>query len=74
MYAGGYAVWLAYGFSIGSLPLIVVDAIGLVCGHRDARDRWPARVARAAGDLEELPRLKNHPRGGEECRIAAWLV
>jgi uncharacterized protein with PQ loop repeat len=32
VYAGGYGIWLAYGLSIGSLPLIVVDAIGLVCG------------------------------------------
>jgi uncharacterized protein with PQ loop repeat len=31
VYAGGYAVWLAYGVSIASLPLIVVDAIGVVC-------------------------------------------
>jgi uncharacterized protein with PQ loop repeat len=32
VYAGGYAIWLAYGVSIASLPLIVVDAIGLLCG------------------------------------------
>ena len=31
-YAGGYAVWLLYGVSIGSLPLILVDAAGLLCG------------------------------------------
>lgn len=31
VYAGGYAIWLAYGLSIGSSPLIVVDGIGLVC-------------------------------------------
>jgi uncharacterized protein with PQ loop repeat len=31
IYAGGYAIWLAYGLSIGSSPLIVVDGIGLVC-------------------------------------------
>jgi hypothetical protein len=31
-YAGGYAIWLAYGFSTGSLPLIVVDTVGLFCG------------------------------------------
>ena len=31
-YAGGYAVWLLYGLSIGSLPLILVDAAGLACG------------------------------------------
>ena len=31
-YAGGYAIWLCYGVSIKSLPLIVVDAAGLACG------------------------------------------
>ena len=31
-YAGGYAVWLLYGLSIDSLPLILVDAVGLACG------------------------------------------
>jgi uncharacterized protein with PQ loop repeat len=31
VYAGGYAIWLAYGMSIGSLPLIIVDALGVVC-------------------------------------------
>jgi uncharacterized protein with PQ loop repeat len=31
-YAGGYAIWLVYGVSIRSAPLIVVDAVGLLCG------------------------------------------
>src|SRR5215471_7128071 len=31
-YAGGYAIWLTYGFSTGSLPLIIVDTVGLLCG------------------------------------------
>jgi uncharacterized protein with PQ loop repeat len=31
-YAGGYAIWLSYGLSTGSLPLIVVDTVGLFCG------------------------------------------
>lgn len=31
-YAGGYAIWLTYGLSTGSLPLIVVDTVGLFCG------------------------------------------
>src|SRR5687767_15599381 len=31
-YAGGYAVWLLYGLSIESMPLIMVDAAGLACG------------------------------------------
>jgi len=31
-YAGGYAIWLTYGLSTGSIPLIVVDTVGLLCG------------------------------------------
>jgi hypothetical protein len=31
-YVGGYAIWLIYGLSTGSLPLIVVDTVGLLCG------------------------------------------
>jgi uncharacterized protein with PQ loop repeat len=31
-YVGGYAIWLAYGLGTGSIPLIVVDAVGLLCG------------------------------------------
>jgi uncharacterized protein with PQ loop repeat len=31
-YVGGYAIWFAYGISVGSAPLIVVDAIGILCG------------------------------------------
>ena len=30
-YAGGYGIWLAYGLSTGSIPLIVVDTVGLLC-------------------------------------------
>jgi uncharacterized protein with PQ loop repeat len=30
-YAAGYAIWLAYGLSTGSIPLIVVDTVGLLC-------------------------------------------
>jgi uncharacterized protein with PQ loop repeat len=30
-YAGGYAIWLAYGLATGSLPLIVTDTVGLLC-------------------------------------------
>jgi uncharacterized protein with PQ loop repeat len=31
-YAGSYAIWLLYGLSVGNLPLIIVDAVGLLCG------------------------------------------
>ena len=31
-YVGGYAIWLLYGLSLESVPMILVHAIGLVCG------------------------------------------
>jgi hypothetical protein len=31
-YVGGYGIWLSYGLSVGSIPLIVVDTAGLLCG------------------------------------------
>jgi uncharacterized protein with PQ loop repeat len=31
-YVGGYAIWLLYGLTIASVPVIVVHAVGLVCG------------------------------------------
>ncbi len=31
-YVGGYAIWLVYGLSLGNVPIVVVDALGLVCG------------------------------------------
>ena len=32
VYVGGFAVWLLYGIGIGDLPVILVHAVGLVCG------------------------------------------
>jgi hypothetical protein len=31
-YVGGYAIWLLYGVSIGSVPIVLVHAVGLGCG------------------------------------------
>jgi uncharacterized protein with PQ loop repeat len=31
-YVGGYAIWLLYGLSIGSAPIVLVHAVGLACG------------------------------------------
>jgi hypothetical protein len=31
-YVGGHLVWLLYGLSLESLPMIVVHSIGLACG------------------------------------------
>jgi hypothetical protein len=32
VYVGGYAIWVLYGLSLGNAPIVVVDALGLVCG------------------------------------------
>jgi len=32
VYTGGYLIWLLYGLSVASMPLIVVDVVGLLCG------------------------------------------
>lgn len=31
-YVGGYAIWLAYGLTTGSVPIILVHAVGLASG------------------------------------------
>ena len=57
VYVGGFAVWLLYGLGIGDLTVIVVHAVGLVCGTVTLavalRLRIPAVVAatsRSAGE------------------------
>ncbi len=32
VYVGGFAVWLLYGLGVGDVPIILVHAVGLVCG------------------------------------------
>ena len=32
LYAGGYAIWLLYGLSVGNVPLTIVDGVGVLCG------------------------------------------
>jgi uncharacterized protein with PQ loop repeat len=31
-YVGGYAIWLLYGMSMQSVPIVAVNAVGLVSG------------------------------------------
>jgi uncharacterized protein with PQ loop repeat len=31
-YVGGYAIWLVYGMSIQSVPIVLVHALGLASG------------------------------------------
>ena len=71
-YAGGYAVWLAYGLSSGSLPLIVVDAIGLVCGGLTLavalRLRGPLLAPSTRG---RCPPAQDAPAGRAADRVSA---
>ena len=67
-YAGGYAIWLAYGLSTGSVPLIVVDTVGLLCAgltlavalsHRGSLIRpasWTSRTETSTGARWTSPR------------------
>ena len=52
-YAGGYAIWLAYGLSTGSLPLIVVDTAGLFCGGLTLAVALSLRLAYPPSHLEQ---------------------
>jgi uncharacterized protein with PQ loop repeat len=42
-YTGGYAIWLAYGLSTGSVPLIIVDTVGLLCAGLTIAVAWSLR-------------------------------
>ncbi len=65
VYVGGFAVWLLYGLGIGDVPVIVVHAVGLVCGTVTLavalRLRGPAAAVaknRSAGEDRARP---GHP-------------
>lgn len=32
VYVGGFAIWLLYGLSTGDVPIVLVHAVGLLCG------------------------------------------
>jgi uncharacterized protein with PQ loop repeat len=54
VYVGGFAIWLLYGLGIESVPIILVHAVGLVCGSITLTVllwlRRPAVANRLAGD------------------------
>jgi hypothetical protein len=57
VYVGGFAVWLLYGIGIGDVPVIVVHAVGLLCGTVTLavalRLRGPADVAATSRSADE---------------------
>jgi uncharacterized protein with PQ loop repeat len=79
-YIGGYAIWLTYGLGIGSTPLIVVDAVGLVCGGITLivafrlRSATPSATDSRGGLLASagVPASSQHRRLHALSRRAAW--
>ena len=75
VYVGGFAVWLLYGLGIGDVPVIVVHAVGLVCGTVTLavalRLRGPAAFAattRSAGGDQAQRRPGQPPAREPEYR------
>ena len=73
VYVGGFAIWLLYGLGIGSVPIILVHAVGLACGtitlavllwmRRPDDTAAPVRPGQIFPDDPELPsrRAKRWP-------------
>lgn len=60
-YVGGYAIWLLYGLSISSTPIVLVHALGLLTGA----------VTLAVALELRAPLLRRHqpaPRRGRDVR------
>lgn len=55
VYVGGFAVWLLYGIGIGSTPVILVHAVGLVCGSITLAVVLRLRRAKTAGEEAAAP-------------------
>jgi heme exporter protein D len=51
-YVGGYAIWLVFGLSLASVPMVLVHT-DLRCRHAVGRAQ-PARLAALAGHLEPV--------------------
>lgn len=72
VYVGGFAIWLLYGLGIGDVPIIVVHAVGLLCGTVTLavalRLRKPAAVA---GEDRPRPGQPPSPEPEHAARLAA---
>ncbi len=76
LYGIGHGIWLAYGISIESVPLMVVDSIGLLVSafvferalHYGRRGPWRTRRAVLRGTVRsELRNLKATVRGARRA-------
>ena len=80
LYVAGYALWLLYGLAIGSLPLILVDVVGMLCGavtlgaavllrRRPGRDGEALRIGRPVA-LHRPPSIPGDVR--PIANLSAW--
>jgi uncharacterized protein with PQ loop repeat len=69
VYVGGFAIWLLYGLGIGSVPIILVHAVGLVCGSITlAVLIWLRRAAVAGADRP----AGEDPAAGRKAAVGRW--
>ena len=79
VYVGGFAIWLFYGLGTGDVPIILVHAVGLVCGTITLavalRLRRPAAVAaRTPSSGEDRARTRPGLPSAHERNHRAWPV
>jgi uncharacterized protein with PQ loop repeat len=74
-YAGGYAIWLAYGLSTGSVPLIVVDTVGLLCAGLTLTVALSLRgsLIRPAGRKSRNTAVAPRPAAAPRIQTELWL-
>jgi uncharacterized protein with PQ loop repeat len=61
MYVAGYALWLVYGLTTGSLPLIIVDVAGVLAGTCTLALAVSLRLAPRAMSAPQPGRARAHP-------------
>lgn len=62
VYVGGFAIWLLYGLGIGSIPIVLVHAVGLLCGTVTLAVMLRLRGRRGAGMKVRRKSIKDRGR------------
>jgi uncharacterized protein with PQ loop repeat len=57
-YVGGYAIWLLYGLSLESVPIIFVNGVGLAAGAVTLAVAVQLRCARLPGPGRHSPAVR----------------
>ena len=74
VYVGGFAIWLLYGLGIGSIPIIVVHAVGLLCGTITLSVLlWLRRPSASAAPLRPDQTSSSQPEHPSR-RAGRWAV